>query len=150
MEKVVAKLTPATRSLVELLGPQFHHLSSAVEHASAEDAQLLLRETVVIHRELTGILKVLKNLGPSVSTVFLGDMVRTSSGKRQDLNHLDGIVRPLLSCFDDTEITALVPDGEAGDGKAAAGRMSNRRKKLVGSRKGGGFGKPGRPRKQRP
>jgi len=147
LKKVVEKLTPATRSLIQLLGPQFRGLSSAADLASAEEAQLLLRETVVIRNELVGILKVMKKLGPSVSNLFLGDMVRTSSGKRQALNHLDGIVGPLLCCFEDTEIAALVPDGRGGDVKAAAGRMSNRRKTLVGKRKGGGFGKPGRPRK---
>lgn len=148
LEKVVARLSPATKSLVQLLGPQYRHLSSAVDSVSPEETRLLLAETVVIRNELAGALTVLRNLGDSVANVFLGDMVRVSSGKRHDQTHLDGIVRPLLNCFDDTEIAALVPDGGDGDSKAAV-RMSNRRKKLVGARKGGGFGKPGRPRKPR-
>jgi hypothetical protein len=146
LEKVVAKLSPATKSLVQLLGPQSRHLSSAVDSVSPEETRLLLAETLVIRTELAGATKVLRKLGDSVANVFLGDMVRVSSGKRHDKTHLDGIVRPLLGCFDDAEIAALVPDGEGGDSKDAAARMSNRRKKLVGTRKGGGFGKPGRPR----
>jgi hypothetical protein len=121
-----------------------------MDSVSPEEALLLLAQTVVIRRRLASALKVLKTLGDSVANVFLGDMVRISAGKKHDQTHLDGIVRPLLGCFDDAEIASLVPDGRGGDVKAAAARMSNRRRKLARTRKGGGFGKPGRPRKQRP
>jgi len=80
--------------------------------------------------------------------VLLAETMRIGSGKKQDQHHLDRITRPLLDCFSDAEIARLVPDGEGGDSKAAAERVSNRRKKLAGTRKGGGFGRPGRPRKR--
>jgi hypothetical protein len=64
---------------------------------------------------------------------------------------LDRITASLLGCYSDKEIAEMVPDGEKSgeNNEAAIARVANRRKKLTGSRKGGGFGRPGRPRKTR-
>jgi hypothetical protein len=139
--KVLKDFSPATKALVRQLRKQAAGFS--------EDRKGLLVEVVHVHDNLIRGWKSLGNLGGSIANVFLSESIRIGSGKKQDQHHLDQITAPLLGCYADEEIAELVPDGEepGENNEAALARVANRRKKLTGSRKGGRFGKPGRPRK---
>jgi hypothetical protein len=139
--KSLKNFSLATKAMVHQLRPQLPGLS--------EDGKGLLGEALHVHDDLLMTWKSLRYLGSSIANVFLAETTRIGSGKKQDQHHLDQITAPLLGCYSDTEIAELVPDGEdpGENNEAAIARVANRRKKLTGSRKGGRFGKPGRPRK---
>ena len=141
LEKILKDISPATKALVRQLRKQAAGFS--------EDGKGLLVETIHVHDNLIRGWKSLGNLGGSIANVFLSETTRIGSGKKQDQHHLDQITAPLLGCYSDKEIAELVPDGDdtGKNNEAAIARVANRRKKLTGSRKGGRFGKPGRPRK---
>jgi hypothetical protein len=141
--KTLKDFSPATKALVRQLRKQAAGFS--------EDGKGLLVEAILVHDNLIRDWKLLRNLGGSIANVFLSESTRIGSGKKQDQHHLDQITAPLLGCYSDTEIAELVPDGEdpGENNELAIARVANRRKKLTGSRKGGRFGKPGRPRKTR-
>jgi hypothetical protein len=138
---ILKDFSPATKDLVRELRKQAAGLS--------EDGKGLLVEAIHVHDNLIRSWKWLRHLGGSIANVFLSETIRIGSGKKQDQHHLDRITAPLLSCYSDEKIAELVPDGEepGENHEAAIARVANRRKKLTGSRKGGRFGKPGRPRK---
>jgi hypothetical protein len=138
--KIIENLSLATSDLLGLLRPQARGLGP--------DGRKLLRGAVL---RLQALVRIWKALDPWVLSVR--DKFRTvqttpnTPGKRHYLHHLDRITEPLLRCYFDEEIAKLVPDGD--EGGDAEGRVSNRRKKLTGTRQGGRAGKPGRPKKKR-
>jgi hypothetical protein len=139
--KSLKNFSLATKAMVHQLRPQLPGLS--------EDGKGLLGEAIRVHNDLLRNWKLLRNLGGSIANMCLSETTRIGSGKKHDQHHLDRIMAPLLGCYSDKEIAELVPDGEdpGENNEAAIARVANRRKKLTGSRKGGRFGKPGRPRK---
>lgn len=141
LEKLLKKYLPATKALVRQLQKQAAGFS--------DDGRGVLVQAIQVHDDLIRSWKSLEHLGGSIANVFLAATVKIGKGKKPDQHHLDRITASLLGCYHDHEIAELVPDGEdRGDkNEDAIARVANRRKKLIGSRKGGRSGKPGRPRK---
>jgi hypothetical protein len=140
LDRILGDLSPATKGLVKLLARQAALLQPR--------GQKLLREAVRSHDALVRSWDVMVLWATVGLDEFLTENIPASPLKRHHLHHIDLITEPLLRFYTDREIAELVPDGdESGDAEA---RVSNRRKKLTGTRQGGRKGKPGRPRKVRP
>lgn len=143
LDKILKDLSPATRALVGLLRLQARGLWPL--------GREFFRDAVLCHDGLVRSLRVMDFLAKVGLEEFSTACTPHIPGKRHHLHHIDRITEPLLGCYTDREIAELVPDGdETCCGRELAEvRVSNRRKKLTGARKGGRTGKPGRPRKVR-
>ncbi len=143
LEKIIEKLSPATSDLLGLLRPQARGLGP--------DGRKLLRGAVLRLQALVRIWKALEPWVLSVRDKFSTTFTKLNfPNRRHDWHHIDLIEQALLDVgFANKKIAELVPDGgKPGPlGKGPEERVSNRRKKLTGTRKGGSSRKPGRPKK---
>jgi hypothetical protein len=140
LEKILEKLEPATSEFLGLLRPQ----TAALRPQSQE----LLRGAELRLQSIVRIRQDMDSWGESVLDEFSTTFTKLNSpNTRHHRHYIDLITEALLSGFTDREIAELVPDGvEGGDAET---RVSNRCKKLLGTRQGGRAGKPGRPKKER-
>ena len=101
--KILRSLSPATRALVRLLGPQ----AAGLQPHRRE----LLREAILSHNALVRSWDVMAILGMSALDEFSTANTPNSPGKKHHLHHIDRITEPLLGCYTDQEVAELVSDG---------------------------------------
>ena len=143
---------PALLKLLQRLSPPARSMCAGLLRfapALSPLGRTILAEAIMSHDELLRASSSLKWIDEVGLGEFCDQDTCKRRGKKPQHYHLDQITKPLLGCYFDREIAALVPDGDPpGDGnEKAIARVANRRQKLSGSRMGGRHGRPGRPRK---
>jgi hypothetical protein len=141
LSKVLKRLSPPARKFCKGLVPRADALSLM--------GRTILAEAIESHDALLRAWKSLTWINEVGLSEFFFEYGGRSKGKKPRNYHLDRITKPLLSCYFDQEIAALVPDGEepGEENELPEGRVAYRRGELSKTRSRGRQRKPGRPKK---